>query len=234
MHIRIRASLAFALLLPTACSSYSGLSDDHPAVSVTQKLPAPDVVSIQPQNRPYLVGPYDSIAIEVYGAPELNRQGMVDAAGNFSMPIASELHVSGLTTGQIAGLVRSRLAGRYIRDPQVSVQLTEARSQQITVDGAVEQPGVYPILGRTTLQRVIALAHGTTDFAKLDKVVVFREVGGQRMAAVFSLKDIREGTSPDPEVYGNDTVVVGDNAARRVFRDTIQTLPALGAFAVLR
>jgi polysaccharide export outer membrane protein len=222
------------LLLLGACASSAGLADNPTAVRVASELPPPEQTSLQPQDKPFLLGPYDSIAVEVFGATELNRSGMIDAAGKFSLPLVGEVNAAGQTTSQFAAQVAGRLRGRYMRDPQVSVQLTEARSQQVTIDGSVKQPGVYPVLGRTTLQQAIAYAHGTDEFAKLSEVVVFRTVAGQRMAALFDLKDIRQGAATDPEIYGNDVIVVGDNKKRRVFKDIIQTLPAFGVFTLLR
>jgi polysaccharide export outer membrane protein len=97
----------------------------------------------------------------------------------------------------------------------------------ITVDGQVREPGLYPVLGRTTLMRAVATAKGTTEFARLQDVVVFRTVGDQQMVALYNLQAIRRGVYPDPEVFANDVVVVGDSPARRLFRDVLQAAPLL-------
>lgn len=228
------AAPALALLACAGCTSYGGFSKKPMVVGVTATLPEPTTASIQPQARPYLIGPYDSISIDVFGAKDLSRTGMIDAAGNFSMPLIGDVRAAGLTTAQLASLISTRLRGRYVTNPQVSVQLAEARSQLITVDGSVRQPGVYPILGRTTLQQVIAMARGTDEFARLNEVVIFREVDGKQLAALFSLKDIREGAMIDPEVFGNDKIIVGESLGRRIFKDTVQALPAFGVFTLLR
>ena len=104
------------------------------------------------------------------------------------------------------------------------------RSQRVTVDGAVVQPGVYPVFDRMSLVQAIAQARGTTEFAALDQVAIFRTVQSQRMAALFSLRDIREGRLVDPEIYPNDIIVVGESGSRRLLRDILQGLPALGVF----
>ncbi|MBN8806905.1 MAG: polysaccharide export protein [Sphingomonas sp.] len=203
-------------------------------VGVASTLPEPTSANIPIQNRPYLIGPYDSISVDVFGAKELSRSGMIDAAGNFSVPLVGDVRAAGLTTSQLATVITDRLRGRYVNNPQVSVQLTEARSQLVTVDGAVRQPGVYPVMGKTTLQQVIAMARGTDEYARLNEVVIFRDVDGKQFAALFSLKDIREGAMHDPEVFGNDKIIVGESLGRRIFKDTIQTLPAFGVFTLLR
>jgi polysaccharide biosynthesis/export protein len=120
-----------------------------------------------------------------------------------------------------------RLAGNYVRDPQVTVNLEETVSQVVTVDGQVTRPGLYPVIGRMTLMRAVANAGGTAEFARLDDVVVFRTVAGQRYAALYNLRAIRRGVYADPEIFANDIVVVGDSQARRIFRDILQAAPLI-------
>jgi polysaccharide export outer membrane protein len=97
----------------------------------------------------------------------------------------------------------------------------------ITVDGQVNKPGLYPVIGRMTLLRAVATAEGANEYAKLQDVVVFRTVDGQQMAARFDLKAIRTGQYEDPEVFANDVVLVGNNTARRLFRDALTIAPAV-------
>jgi polysaccharide export outer membrane protein len=74
-------------------------------------------------------------------------------------------------------------------------------------------------MGEMTLLRTIAVAKGTTDLAQTESVLIFREVAGQRYAGAYNLKAIRQGNYPDPEVFPNDVVVVGDSTTRKLFRD---------------
>ena len=86
---------------------------------------------------------------------------------------------------------------------------------------------MYPVVGEMTLMRAVASARGLAEFAKLDDVVVLRTVNGQRYAGLYNLAAIRRGNYPDPRVYANDTVVVGDSSARRLFKDFLQVVPLL-------
>jgi polysaccharide export outer membrane protein len=99
----------------------------------------------------------------------------------------------------------------------------------ITVDGAVGAPGVYPIVGRMSLQQAIASAKGAAEIANLNQIVVFRTVNNQKMAGSFSLKAIRSGQAVDPQLYANDIVVVGENATRRFLKDA-GSFPILNRF----
>ena len=172
----------------------------------------------------------DEIAVTVFDAPELAREGAVDAAGNFSMPLVGSVQAGGKTPQELADAIGASLRGRYIKNPQVAVNIKEAKARTVTIDGAVQQPGVYPVVGKMTLQQAVATARGANEAADIDKVIVFRTVSGKKMAAMFNLRDIRSGRYPDPEIYGNDIVVVGENAARRFFRDAAMSFPLLARF----
>ncbi len=75
--------------------------------------------------------------------------------------------------------------------------------------------------------RAIAQAEGTDEYSRLDDIVVFRTVEGQRMAALYDLNAIRHGAYSDPEVYANDVIMVGDSNTRRLFKDILSIVPAL-------
>lgn len=197
-------------------------------IANSNELPAPTRADLIEQNRPYLIGPFDKLIIDVFGIEELSKKEVqTDAGGRISFPLAGIVEAAGKTPGELEAIIEERLRGRYVRDPQVTVNLKDTVSQVITVDGQVKEPGLYPVIGRMTLMRAVATAKGVGEFAKLEDVVVFRTVGGQKMAALFNLKAIRRGYYDDPEVYANDVVVVGDSQARRIFKDALQIVPLL-------
>lgn len=210
--------LGMLLALP-ACGGSPTLGSSSSAVRVSQALPAPDVTTSAVDFSNYRIGPRDELIVEVFGAPELKREGEVDAGGNLSLPLVGTVVAGGKTPNEVAAAIAAQLRGRYVRNPQVTVNIKKAVGQTVTVDGAVRDPGVYPIVGRMTLQQAIASAKGAGDIANLDNVVVFRRVNNQQLAALFSLKQIRAGRLTDPQIYGNDIVVVGENATRRFLKD---------------
>jgi polysaccharide export outer membrane protein len=147
------------------------------------------------------------------------------------MPLAGSVRVAGFTPEEVAGLVEDKLRGPYLKKPKVSVNIKKSTNQQVvTIDGAVQQPGNYPIVGRMTLQKAIATARGASDTANIHNVVVFRTVSNQKMAALFDLKDIRSGRFPDPLIYGNDVVVVGESAIEKMFRNVRLAFPMFNRF----
>lgn len=219
--------------LTAGCASPRLAQNGDVKVVEGSALPPPSRIDIVREERPYLVGPFDKLAIDVFGIPELSREIQADASGRISLPLVGSVEAAGNTPAAIAEMIEERLRGRYVRDPQVSVNLTETISQTVTVDGQVREPGSYPVVGRMTLMRAIARARGLAEFARASHVVVFRTVNEQDMAALYDLRAIRQGLYADPEVFPDDVVVVGESQARRVFRDVIQssgliTAPIIG------
>lgn len=179
----------------------------------------------------YRISPLDTISITVFQEPDLSlKEAVVEASGQMSLPLIGSVQVAGLTPAQLSHDLEQRFGARYLTAPQVSVIVNSAVSQQITIEGNVMQPGSYPVGGRMTLLRALALAHGPTRVAALDEVVVFRMVEGKRMGALFDVNAIRKGMASDPLIEGNDMVVVGFNAVKGAYRDFLQTAPFLNVF----
>jgi len=223
---------ALMLLLVSAgllgCSHTRPLSGGSLAVLPVTELPPPTSALAQGPDRPYLIGPFDKVEVDVFGVPELSRREIqTDASGRISFPLAGTIDANGLTAEALATEIGNRLRGRYVRNPQVTVNLTESVSRVVTVDGEVREPGRYPVIGRMTLMRAIASARGVSEFARLSEVVVFREVGDQHMAALYNLGAIRAGQYADPEIFAGDIVMVGNSPGRRLFRDILQAAPLI-------
>ena len=229
---RLCLMLFSVMLALSGCASVYGAGNKriaNPAIQIldTQTLPEPTGGDLYGPTRPYLIGPFDKLRIEVFGVDELTRDVQADASGRVAFPLVGQIDAAGKTPEEIADIVESRLRGRYVKNPEVTVNLTEVVSQTITVDGQVSKPGLYPVVGRMTLMRAVAAAGGTSEYAKLDDVIIFRTVNGQQMAGLYNLQGIRRGNYDDPEVFANDVIIVGDSQARRLFQDILKTAPLL-------
>lgn len=193
-------------------------------------VPAPAPAS---QPREYRIGALDTLSIAVFQEPDLTIPSLVvDTGGTISVPLIGNVRALGLTTTELAAAIAAKL-DRYLVRPQVTVSVVNAVSQKVTVDGSVEQPGVYAIQGRTTLIDALAMAKGTSRVAALDEVIVFREIEGRPAAARFNIKEIRMGRQPNPEILGNDTVVVGFSNIKGVYRDIVGSAALLSSFIYL-
>jgi len=233
LSLFVRNAIAAAmimLVIPLGACAGPQTFASHKSIELVESdfLPPPTAKDQITPGRPYVIGPFDKLKIDVFGIEELSQRVVqIDANGRFSYPVIGTVNAAGMTPFDLEQELRHRLAAGFVRNPQVSVNLEQTVSQVVTVDGEVRAPGLYPVVGRMTLIRAIATANGTGEFAKLNNVVVFRTVGDQRYAALYNLAAIRQGAYPDPEIFANDVVVVSDSRARRVFRDFIQLLPLL-------
>ena len=193
-------------------------------VQDSASLPAPGRSDLTAPDRPSLIGPLDTIEVDVFGVSDLSREMQVDASGRISMPLVGTIDARGKTAGELAKAVEDALRGRYIRNPEVTVNIKSSISQVVTIDGQVIEPGLYPVTNQMTLLRAIASAKGLSEFAKQDDVVILRT-----MAGLYNIAAIRGGAYDDPAIYANDVVVVGDSPQRRLFRDFVSLAPLLAA-----
>lgn len=214
-------------LLVSACSSPQFVGRPDLTVFDNKPLPEPVRQDLVIPSRPYVLGPSDQLVIDVFGIPELSKIVTVDLTGQIAMPLVGSLKVSGMTTDELTAILVTGLRQAYVRNPQVTVNISSAASQVITVDGSVATPGIYPLVGRISLMRAIARAAGTSEFARENYVVVFRNVEGKRYAALYDLRAIRQGIYEDPEIFSNDVIHVGDSQARRLFRDLVTAAPLI-------
>jgi polysaccharide export outer membrane protein len=83
----------------------------------------------------------------------------IDLQGNLNIPLIGRVHAGGLTVDQLEALVVSRLL-KYAKRPQVTISVTEFRSQPVSVVGAVNKPGIHQVQGRKTLIEMLSLAEG--------------------------------------------------------------------------
>ena len=180
-------------------------------------LPAPDRKDLTAADRPSLIGPLDTIQVDVFNVPELSREMQVDASGRISMPLIGTIAARGKTAEELAQSIEASLRGRYVRNPDVVVNIKSSVSQVVTIDGQVVEPGLYPVTNEMTLLRAIASAKGLSEYARQDDVVILRSVDGRHMAGLYNVAAIRRGAYPDPAIYANDVIVVGDSPQRRWF-----------------
>jgi len=218
------------LLLLAACASSGG----QVANASAEPLPAPDTTSASGAYRgatDYRIGAQDLLAISVFGVEELNKEVRVNSNGQVSLPLIGAVMAGGKTIPELETELGKKYAGGYLQNPQVTVFVKEFTSQRITLEGAFKKPGIYPITGRTSLLQAVAMGGGVDDqIADLGGIVVMRNVGGKRMAAVYDLRQVRRGVIEDPQLYGDDIVVVEQSGSKTVLRRFVETMPVLGVF----
>lgn len=238
MSTLLRSLVLAACVLLAACASSNTTairSGTATAVTATSELGVPDSTSASGAYTgasEYRVGAQDLLEISVFQVAELNRTVRVNTNGQISLPLVGMVVAGGKTVQELEAEIAAKLSEDYLQDPQVSVFVKEFTSQRVTLEGAVKKPGIYPVTGRISLLQAIAQAEGVTELANLDGVVVFRTIEGQKMAAVFSLTQIRAGQAADPQIYGDDIIVVDQSGAKTGLQQVLRAVPFFNLFAV--
>ncbi|WP_395673019.1 polysaccharide biosynthesis/export family protein [Phenylobacterium sp.] len=220
---RSRPALAAvaAIILTTAAA---------PAVAGPSLPPPESAALISTAAADYRIGAQDKIEVNVFGIEELKREVQVDSGGKILLPLIGQVQAGGRTPAELSTDIEGLLRQNYMKDPKVIVTVNEAQGQKVTVDGAVLQPGVYPLAGPTTLLQAVSLARGPDPrLANTRRVAIFRTVGGKRHSAFFDLAQIRSGKSEDPQVFGNDIVVVDMSGAKSFMQNFQGGFSLLGA-----
>ncbi|WP_454829787.1 polysaccharide biosynthesis/export family protein [Pseudoxanthomonas wuyuanensis] len=228
----IRRILSLCLTFLLALSLLAGCSSGAPPA---RELPPADPLGEALGRPEYRIGPGDLMLVKVFQVEDLEREVRVDNEGRISLPLIGVVQAAGLSLNELQETVAARYGERYLQDPQVSILIQEFTSQKVTVSGAVDQPGIYPMAGsHLTLQQALALGHGVSNVASRRNVVVFRSVQGQRMVARFDLVEIERGKMPDPDIYGGDIVVVYRSDARLLLRTMLELTPLVMVWRAYR
>lgn len=166
MFIRHFLLLIVAMFL-AACVNTATLPDAAGVTDATETA-APDA---------YLIGVDDVLQVNVWRNEELSMSMPVRPDGKISMPLIGDVQAGGRTPEQVAADIRERLAV-FIRDPNVTVILTELRNNEyisrVRVTGAVTTPSSLPYRqGMTVLDAVLA-SGGINEFAAPDRAKLYR------------------------------------------------------------
>jgi polysaccharide biosynthesis/export protein len=112
----------------------------------------------------YKVGAEDLLEVTFLGMDELGREGRVNGKGEVSLPLIGSVKVAGSTPSEIeVQLAQMYKEGKFLRNPQITVNVKEYRHQRVMVTGAVAQPGSYEMIGPRTLLEMLGKAGGLTE-----------------------------------------------------------------------
>lgn len=190
----------------------------------------PDSPELVPLEAGYKIAPMDTVSVKVFKMPDLSGDYEVDLAGHISMPLIGEVRAYDLTTAQLDQALTASLGQKYLQNPDVSVGIKSSTRRNVTVDGAVQKAGSYPVYGPTTLMQAVAAAGGAKEDANIRRVAVFRTIGGQRQAAAFDLQAIRRGQAKDPPVFAGDIVIIDGSSIKAAQKQFLQSFPILSIF----
>lgn len=121
----------------------------------------------------YALGTGDTVRVQVYNEDTLYLESRVSDRGMISYHFFGEIKVTGLTPGQLANLIASKLKGDYLISPNVSVDIIEYR--QFYVNGEVKTPGGFAFQPGITVRKAISLAGGFNEVASKNKTRIIHD-----------------------------------------------------------
>ncbi|TWC65777.1 polysaccharide export outer membrane protein [Herbaspirillum sp. SJZ099] len=154
-------SLSFASFaqVPSDPTKTGELMSAPPGTLSTLGLPSSTVTDAR-------TGPGDVLRVTVFGQPDLSAEVGVNDKGILTLPLIGGVDVNGLTTSEIGKkIARALRDGDFLKNPEVSVEIVQMRSQMVSILGEVSRPGRYPIPGHLSVLELIAIAGGLTQNA---------------------------------------------------------------------
>ena len=161
--------------------------------------------------RDYVLGPGDVVRVSVYQNQDLTLETRITESGAISYPLLGQVRLGGLSVPQAEKVIADGLKnGNFVRQPQVSILVTQVRGNQASVLGMVNRPGRYPIEQTgMRLSELLATAGGIAQGGS-DQVVLsgIRDRKPLRVVIDVPLLFAQSGGVNDPVIANGDTVYV--------------------------
>lgn len=158
-----------------------------PAMAQAQAAPAPAAVAAAQ----YRLALGDNIRITVFQSPDLSLEARITEAGVISYPLLGSVTLAGLTVAEAEQRIANGLrTGNFVKQPQVSITVVQARGNQVSVLGQVGRPGRYPLeTGEVRMTDMLATAGGVGQGGS-DIIVVVGTRNGQPFRAEVDLPTV--------------------------------------------
>ncbi len=159
----------------------------------------------------YTLGPGDVLRIQVFQSADLTVEARISESGVISYPLLGVVKLAGLSPQQAETLISTRLKeGKFLQNPQVTLNVLQFRSQQVSVLGQVARPGRYPM--ETTgmrLSEILSVAGGVAPTGA-DSVILMTTRNGRPQRLEIDLVDMFTSgdLSKDVVLQAGDTLYV--------------------------
>jgi polysaccharide export outer membrane protein len=159
----------------------------------------------------YRLGAGDVVRIQVFQNPDLTVEARVSESGVVSYPLLGVIRIIDSSPTQVESLIARRLRdGGFIQNPQVTVNILQFRSQQVSVLGSVARPGRYPL--ETTgmrLSEMLSVAGGVTSDGSDQIMLMTRRDGQLRRYEIDLVQMFATGdASTDMTLVAGDVIYV--------------------------
>jgi polysaccharide export outer membrane protein len=212
-----RASLIGALLL---AASLPGWAVNAPAAAQDPPAGAPAPGATSPARKLLVLGAGDSVAIQVYGQPDMSATVTVSDNGTIPVALVGSIQVNGLSPSEAERRTEKALVdGKFLVNPHVNITVVQSRSQRISVLGEVGSPGRYPIESNTTIFDLLAQAGGAKETSSSIIYLLRSDESGKIVRYPIDLRDMADGKNMHPvqDLRGGDSIVVPRAAQFYIF-----------------
>lgn len=125
----------------------------------------------------YRISVQDKLRIAIVQESELDSIVHVDAKGVVNLKYVGEIGILGLTISDAEKVIEASYRnGRFLRNPQVTINVEEYALREVSIQGEVRTPARYPMPVETifTVLDLVTRAGGFTDVAKGTEVKITR------------------------------------------------------------
>lgn len=175
--------------------------------------PAVTPTSLPPGASPekMTLGPGDVIEVRVRDQDDISGPYEVSDDGKVRFPMIGAVEVRGKTGAQIALKIEEELAAGWLKQPQVTVRVTERQNREVSVLGQVKEAGSYPYKPGLTLMQAISQAGGMNPLASPRKVKLIRETDKGRQTFEIDVTKILDSRAQDFGLEPGDIVFVPES-----------------------
>jgi len=156
----------------------------------------------------YVIGPLDSLSINVWKEPDLTATLPVRPDGKISLPLLDDVQAAGLTPTELARSLTEKLK-KFVADPRVTIVVAAINSKRVYLAGEVSHPGPTPMTPNMTVLQALSSA-GLTQFANTKKIYVLRTINGKQEKLPVDYRKLLKGEdiSRNYVLQPGDTIVV--------------------------
>jgi polysaccharide biosynthesis/export protein len=154
----------------------------------------------------YIVGPGDTLEIQLYGNEPASYELTVERDGRINFPKLGPIMVSSMTFVEARNAIEQRVAKQLI-GTRVSVTIGDLRSIRVFVWGEAKKPGSYTVSGLSTMTNALFVSGGVKKIGSLRNIELKRN---GRLVTTLDLYDLllHGDTSGDRQLLPGDVIFI--------------------------
>lgn len=204
------AALGAASLAAQAGAPGASRPTPQPPPLVVPAVPGP-AADLPPVPADYVIGAEDILAVTSRFHEDLSGDFVVRPDGKVALPLLKDVVAAGLTIEEFRAKITAAITPFLKSDPVFTVQPKQINSRKVFIQGEVNKPGPFPLLGPMTVLQLLSNAGGLTVYAKQKDILIIRiEANGRQISIRFNYEDVRQGKNLEQNILlkPGDQVVV--------------------------